>query len=134
MAIALPRDSFVRFNGSRLSDHNRSEVDQSFERIESRVRTARGRMRKSYVADKRSFTISWDALPEKDADTIDGRWGAKSLIDFYKSTPGAFTLELVDSDDNYSESYTVVFTDFSYSIVHRFDNYYYNLSLGLEEV
>ena len=131
--MKFSRDAYVRFGSNRLSDHNRGEVDQSFERIESRVRTARGRMRKSYVADKMTFSISWDELPEENSQTIDKFWGAKSIINFYKNTPGEFTLSLVGPTGSLT-SYTVVFSDFSYSVKFRYDTYYYDISLSLEEV
>lgn len=133
MALTFYRDALVRFNGNRVSDHNRSNVDRSPERIGNSVRTARGALRKNHVADKLSFSMSWATLPEKDDHTVDGFWGAESLIEFFNNTTGEFTLTLENSDGS-SSIYTVVFTDFDYSVVHRFQKYYYDISLSVEEV
>lgn len=133
MALSFQRDALVRLDGNRLSDHNRTPVERTPERIENKTRTARGRLRKSYIADKWSFSMSWDMLPENDAATVDGFWGAQSLIDFYKNTPGEFEITLENSDGT-QDNYTVVFTEFSYSVTQRWQRYYYDVSLGVEEV
>lgn len=133
MAIGMVRPAYVRLNGYILSDHNRSAVEISVDRIEQRVRVASGRMRKIYTADKRSFDMSWSELPESSELTVDGNWGAKEIIAFYESMVGDFTLGLVQSD-GFVESYNVVFTDFSANPTKRWGTYYYDLSLSLEEV
>ena len=48
-----------------LSDHNRSPIDFSYERIESRQRTVNGRMRSYHVADKLKINLSWQMLPSR---------------------------------------------------------------------
>lgn len=133
MPITLSRPAYVRFNGSNLSEHNRSPVEIDYDRIEQSTRVASGRMRKFFVADKRNFSVDWTMLPETAARTVDGAWGASEIINFFESTPGSFTLTLVQSD-NTLEQYTVVFTDFSANPVKRWGTYYYDVSLSLEEV
>lgn len=133
MAIGMIRPAYVRFNGTSLTDHNRSAVSVSVERIEQRVRVASGRMRKIFTADKRSFDMSWNDLPETGASTVDGRWGANEIINFFNTTQGTFTLGLVQSNGTVT-NYTVVFTDFSANPVKRWGRYYYEISLSLEEV
>lgn len=133
MAIAMWRPAYVRFNGTNITEHNRSPVEEEVERIEQQTRVASGRMRKQHIADKRSFSISWTDLPETAARTVDGAWGAREIINFFNSTTGPFTLGLVQSD-NTVLSYTVVFTDFSANPTKRWGTYYYEVSLSLEEV
>lgn len=48
-----------------LSDHNRSPLDFSIERIEQRERMINGRMRSYHVADKISISTSWDLIPSR---------------------------------------------------------------------
>jgi hypothetical protein len=48
-----------------LSDHNRSALDFSNERIEQRERMINGRMRSYYIDDKLSISTSWDNLPSR---------------------------------------------------------------------
>lgn len=133
MAMRLLRPAYVRFNGSNVTEHNRSPVETDYDRIEQSTRVASGRMRKFFVADKRSFSISWTMLPETAARTVDGAWGASEIIKFFETTPGSFTLALVQSN-NTVKQYTVVFTDFSANPVKRWGTYYYDVSLSLEEV
>lgn len=133
MALAMWRPIYVRFNGTNVSEHNRSDVEVDVERIETRTRVASGRMRKQYVADKRSFSISWTDLPETAANTVDGAWGAQEIINFFNSMSGEFTLGLVQSDNTVA-NYTVVFTDFSANPTKRWGIYYYDVELTLEEV
>lgn len=56
-----------------LSDHNRSAIDISTERIEQRQRMANGTMRSYHIADKLKISTSWDMLPSRGFD-IDPRF------------------------------------------------------------
>lgn len=48
-----------------LSDHNRSPIDISNERIEQRQRMANGTMRSFFIADKLKVSLSWDMIPSR---------------------------------------------------------------------
>lgn len=48
-----------------LSDHNRSEIDISKQRIENRRRMINGTMRSYHIADKLQFNMSWEMLPSR---------------------------------------------------------------------
>jgi len=48
-----------------LTDHNRSEISVSKQRIESRQRMINGTMRSYFNADKVSMSVSWQALPSR---------------------------------------------------------------------
>ena len=48
-----------------LSDHNRSEIAISNQRIEQRKRMINGTMRSYHIADKISMTVSWNMLPSR---------------------------------------------------------------------
>jgi hypothetical protein len=48
-----------------LSDHNRSPIDVTTERIEQRQRMANGTMRSYHIADKLQISTSWDMLPSR---------------------------------------------------------------------
>lgn len=133
MAMIMPRDALVHINGNRLSDQDRDVVSKTPERIGNSVRTARGRLKRNHVANKWSFSVSYSRLPEADADTIDGFWGAQSIIDFYKSAPGSFTFSLTNSDDT-TEDYEVVFEDFTYAVISRHSKYFYQLEFSVTEV
>jgi len=53
-----------------LSDHNRSPIDFSNERIEQRQRMANGTMRSYFIADKLRLSLSWNMLPSRGFDVI----------------------------------------------------------------
>jgi hypothetical protein len=48
-----------------LSDHNRSQIGMTNERIEQRQRMANGTMRSFFIADKLSIDTSWSMLPSR---------------------------------------------------------------------
>jgi hypothetical protein len=92
-----------------LSDHNRSAVDFSIDRIENRKRMVNGHMRSYHVADKLKVSTSWSFLPSrafnKDPDfsvngnpvatslveyTADGGAGGSDLLNWYNNNPGSF--------------------------------------------
>jgi hypothetical protein len=107
-----------------LSDHNRKDLDFSFDRIEQRERMINGRMRSYHVADKLKLNVSWDMLPSrsfandpnfsttgatallKDQKyTADGGAGGVDILDWYKSHPGPFWVYL--AYDKHSDFKTV---------------------------
>lgn len=137
--MTLRRPAFVEFNSNKLTDHNRSPVSQTVERIGGQTRTARGKLRRYHIADKQSFNISWDFLPGPAAKTVDGFWGADDIINFFNTTTGTFTLSLISNRETTpgvyeADTYTVLFDDFDYSVEKRWSRYFYDLSLTLEEV
>ena len=92
-----------------LSDHNRSPVDFSVDRIENRKRMVNGHMRSYHIADKLRVSTNWNLLPSrafnKDPDfsvngnpvatslveyTADGGAGGSDLLNWYNSNPGSF--------------------------------------------
>ena len=109
-----------------LSDHNRSEIGFTSQRIEQRQRTINGRMRSYYIADKMSINFSWTNLPSrsfwKNADfdpntgispynninneefTADGGAGGVQILDWYNSHPGPFWMYLAyDKYSNFND-------------------------------
>ena len=101
-------------NSSRfmiLSDHNRGPIDVKNNRLEQKERTINGKMRSFYIADKNTFSISWQNLPSRsfsnlsnfnkdtgkeesglDKYTVDGGAGGNELLDWYLNHKGSFYL------------------------------------------
>jgi len=52
-----------------LSDHNRSNIDVSTDRLQNRQRMINGRMRSFHVADKVKISTSWEMLPSRRSAT-----------------------------------------------------------------
>lgn len=106
-----------------LSDHNRSDMSFTPERIEKRQRTINGRMRSYHVADKMKFSTSWNNLPSRayigtpnfdqngisdyrrtvDEYTADGGAGGVELLDWYEKHTGSFWMFLAyDKYNNFA--------------------------------
>lgn len=103
-----------------LSDHNRSELSFSPQRIEQRQRMINGNMRSYHIADKLNISWNWSNLPSRAyADpayfdsvgssgmdntilsyTVDGGAGGVELLDWYETHQGPFWMFL--AYDKYS--------------------------------
>lgn len=137
--LASPAGTTLVFN--KVSEHNRSEFTISPIRIEKVQRMANGSLRKNYIADKMTFSVSWSMLPSYRAYTVDGGWGAEDLRTLYLNG-GASTFRIrVNIAKNGStqevsgyEEYTVSITNFNSTVVKRGLFAAYNVSLDMEEV
>lgn len=125
-----------------LSDHNRQEVDVGTNRFEDTQRMANGTLRKFYIKDKKTFNVSWTMLPAYRTETVDGKWGAEDLRQFYQNSLGQSTFKIklnfakggVSQENTGFEEYTVSFTNCNFTLVKRGVNAYWNISLSMEEV
>lgn len=131
--LKFPKNAIMMWNGNKITDHNRSELSVDVNRIESTKRMANGRMRKYVVADKHSFSVSWNDLPDARSWTVDGFWGGKDIETFYKANAGEFELK-VTNGDGIVNTFTVVFSDFSKKINRRGDYDLWDVSIQMEEV
>lgn len=119
-----------------LTDDSRSDVSINLERIEYKKRMINGRMRAYHVADKKTFSMSWNNLTTSasaisEFRTTAGRnniASAKEMLDWYQDHTGSFYLTLVYDNPSVStdvlvkyrlETYNVFFESFSYSINKR---------------
>jgi len=124
------------------TEHNRSSLDLGTERIEKVVRTSNGTLRKTHIADKRKFELSWDMLPSYRTLTVDGGWGAEDLRSFYYGDEGkqSFNIRVnlakTGSDQSTAgfEAYTVVISSCNFTVVKRGLQPHWNVSLSLDEV
>ena len=76
-ALILPVGSalFVKdANGTfqKLTEHNRSPIQVDVERIDQSVRMANGTLRKLFIADKKSLSVSWSMVPSYSTMMVDG--------------------------------------------------------------
>jgi len=155
-ALSLPRGSVLWIEAkdllattpgttktwNKVTEHNRSPLEISIERIEMSTRTSNGTLRKNHIADKRSFSMSWEMLPSYRDLTVDGGWGAEDLREFYLSDDGKKTFNIrinlakTGSDQSSSgyESYTVSFSNCSFSVLKRGIQPHWSVSLTMDEV
>lgn len=131
--IKFAKNAIMEWNGNKVTDHNRGELGVDVERIESSKRMANGTLRKYVVADKRTFSVSWDDLPHSKAYTVDGFWGGREIEDFYNKNAGVFTLKLTNGDGQ-AESFEVVFTSFDKEISKRGVYDFWSVSVEMEQV
>ena len=111
-----------------LSDDNRQPIDVSFERIETRQRTINGRMRSYHVADKRTFSVSWQRLPSRafsDNALFNIGTGASDLTsgESYTSDQGAGGVELLDWYTSHSGSFWAYLAYDNYKALPEEDQY-----------
>lgn len=117
-----------------LTDHNRSELSINNNRIVNDIRTQFGDLRRYYRADKKSFSVSWNMLPQSSAETVDRNLGAEEMIEKFKNLTGVCTLK-VYYDFGEEEEYRVLITDFEATLLKRWNPYrFYNVSLEMDEV
>jgi hypothetical protein len=125
-----------------LSDHNRSEMSFTPQRIEQRQRTINGRMRSYHIADKLQISWSWNLLPSRsysqvaDFDdatglspyknsrtqefTADGGAGGVAILDWYNNHQGPFWMYLAyDNYANFKEDGEIV--DSSYGHLAQYN-------------
>lgn len=106
-----------------LSDHNRSAISLSSQRIESRQRMINATMRSYHVADKINLSVSWENIPSRSFSrniqfsgltgkpimntsdyeyTVDGGAGGVELVEWYESHSGPFWVYIAyDRYDNF---------------------------------
>jgi len=132
-AMVFPKGAMVQWNNNKLTDHNRSELSVDIERIETAKRMANGMLRKYIVADKRTFSVSWNDLPHTKNYTVDGFWGGKEMELFYNTTPGSFPLK-VTYGDNTTEIFTVMITEFGKTIKKRGLYDFWDVDVEMTEV
>ncbi len=126
----------------KLTEHNRSEISITPERIEQTQRMGNGSLRKFFVADKKQFSVSWRMLPGTRGYTVDGQWGALDLIEFYNSSEGQSTFDIrlnfakngMNQESSGYEQYTVSCTSFTATLIKRGEVPFYDISFSMEEV
>ena len=124
----------------RVPDHGRSPLSTSVERLGNTNRTGAGRLRRYTVAKKRSWSLSWENLPDKNVSFLaNGTGGADWLESMFNTYDKAFQMRIRKGSDAgaalVAENYTVVFNEFSKEVVKRgisFD--LLSVDVSLEEV
>lgn len=133
MSQTFVKPQLMTWNNNKISDHNRAALDVTVERIEDMKRMANGTMRKYVIADKRTFSTSWDNFPHNAMHTVDGFWGKNEMENFYNTTPGPFTLVLTYGDGT-TGTYTVMLTKWDASIEKRGAYDFWKVDVELTEV
>lgn len=137
-----------------LTDDGRSEMQIAIERIEYKKRMINGRMRSYHVADKKTFSVSWQDLPSQNKEISEVRFSKDSgkkgwasgqqMVSWHADHPDSFYLNLVydapeiekDIPLRYRmETYNVFFDDFSYVVTKRGPTHdLWDVSMTLVEV
>lgn len=123
-----------------LSDDNRSPIDFTPTRIETRERMINGRMRSHHIADKLTLSTSWQMLPSRsyfslpDFNPTTGIsphnvYGSSSGPDLqYTTDGGAGGVELLDWYENHQGPFWVYLSYDKYSNFGKDDNAYTHLA------
>lgn len=137
--LATPEGTSLVWN--RVTEHNRDPISVNSMRIETAQRMANGSLRKFFVADKKSFAISWNLVPSYRTETVDGYWGAEDLREFYKSVEGQgifkirfnFAKNGVSQESLGYEEYDVSFSECSFTLNRRGVQAFWDISMSMEE-
>lgn len=140
----------------KVSDHGRSPLSESYERIEQKSRMADGTLRRYTVSKKRNWSTSWSTLPSTNVGlgmkTVDGGMSGRQMEDYYQIQDGPFLMVLrngsalgktmpvltaatvypFENDDFYVAR--VMFSEFSKDVVKRGASDRWEVSVTLEEV
>jgi hypothetical protein len=127
----------------KITDHNRSPLSINIDKIENANRTANGTMRKTVIAEKHIFELTWNDVPNHSVYTVDGGLGGGQIYDFYMDNPQPFMLKITqkfdpDAAGNFQE-FLVNFSSCSFEINKRNPTptqpyMLMNVSVTLEEV
>lgn len=123
----------------KITDHGRSPLQVSVERIEKKQRMADGTLRRYSIAKKRSWSCSWENLPSKTGvvgymTTADGGYAGTDIEAFHNANDAQFNMQL-RAGDGTIEVVSVMITDFSKVVNKRGTGIdLWNLSITLEEV
>lgn len=123
----------------KITDHGRSALSESVERLENKQRMVDGTLRRYSITKKRVWSCSWDNLPSTNSKgansftTADGGWAGEDIESFHDRTDGAFQMQLRRGDGTVT-TVTVMISDFSKEVLKRGLVDLWNLDITLEEV
>ena len=151
-AIILPVGSLIFFEKTvgvvtswqALSEHNRSSATLDTTRIEKSQRMSNGTLRKIFIADKDTLSVSWMDLPSDELMTVDLKWGAMDIKTFYE-TAGQGVVRVKVSPNGVAardKIMTMSFTSASFTMKKRnvkmngqtVPQEFWDVSITLEEV
>lgn len=146
----------MSWSGQKVSDHGRSPLSETTERIGTDRRMADGTLRRQFIGIKRKWNVSWENLPSTNnapggMRTADGGMAGEDIEQFYFNNPGKFRLILrrgsainktapnpaesalpYEDDDFYIVN--VMFTDFGKEVRRRGAADLWSVSVSMEEV
>lgn len=123
----------------KITDHNRSALQVSINRIEKKQNMTDGTLRRHSIAKKRTWSCSWENLPSKTGvvgylNTADGGWAGEDIENFHDTHDAEFNMQLREGDGTVTVV-KVMITDFSKEVSKRGPGIdLWNLSITLEEV
>lgn len=131
--LILPRNGLLVLDGTPLSEHNRKPLKIGRQPIFAEQRTITGALKRVLIAQKQVFTVEWEMLPSFNNETVDGKAGRLDL-QALSETVGKMDLQILG---NYGESNTtisVTVAGYTEELIKRFQSFYWNISLTLNEV
>jgi hypothetical protein len=105
---------------TKLTEHNRQPASIQINRIEKTQRTSNGTMRKFFIADKKSISVSWNMVPTSSTMTVDGGYGANDIQTFYNSAKGQGSFKIkISYSPTREETMEVIFSSCSFDVIKR---------------
>lgn len=132
--LEFVRPAAIEVDGLFLTDHNRSSLEISNERIVNDFRTQFGTTRRFYKSDKRTFAVSWSMIPQSFEHTVDGNLGAEDMQDTFREKFGKVDLRIY-YDFGEEIKIDALIKEYSFELIKRWDEYrFYNASLTMIEI
>lgn len=149
-------NTIMTWDGDKVSDHSRSPLEISTERIGTDKRMVDGTLRRHHVKVKRTWSMSWDTLPSRSDVTggfkpADDGMAGRDMEDFFNANPGKFRMVIrtgsaidkdipepdesalpFEDDDFYIAN--VMITEFSHTTIKRGKVDLWSVNITLEEV
>lgn len=140
MAYIYPIDTLMRWNGNKITEHNRRELSVSNEKLMNEKRMVDATLRRYVVGEKRKWQCTWDEVFSNQASVVDKCWSGEEMLQFYKAHPGEFTLLLThksatETGKTSTETVLVMFEEFSHRVIKRSTQCdWWNIDVTLVEV
>lgn len=119
-----------------LSDHNKSDLSITSQRIETRKRMINGTMRSYHIADKHNFSWSWNMLPSRSSsadpnfNASTGKSSSLQYSEFHTVDAGAGGVEILNWYENHSGPFYMLlaFDKYNEFVSDKYNKLtYYNL-------
>lgn len=136
MTLILQKGSLIVLGGIALSEHNRSSLAIPHQPVKTDKRLANGGMRRYFVANKLTFSFSWEKLPALDEQTVDGKAARNSIRNLWLANPGEIVMtykEVNNNNNQISSQYTVFIDTYQDELLKRLSYQQWNVQMTLIE-
>lgn len=108
----------IWIDGHPLTDQGRAPISVSRDERMVENELASGTRKRYVKAVKKTFSMSWEWLPDNEVDTIDGGWARQKINQYIAESPDGHTLRFFDRNSGWSE-HQVFVSSYSEELIRR---------------